>query len=257
MFKIRTVAAATIAAAGLMTLSACGGGSSKPAALPPAQTTAAITSANTAPAAAGATSSASSSDTAAGDASSSASNAGGDALTSQMQYQNGTAKANNAPDNTGDFYNGPRTDAAALNWVQLSAGAANGLQPIVHDGRGFTMYRFDKDTPNPSASHCDGACAKTWPPVLVRPGSRVFVDGVAVDQIGVIKRDDGTLQLTIGHWPIYRFAKDTAPGQTNGEGVGGIWFAVSPTGSKTLPAAGAASSSAPAAPSSSAAGSNY
>jgi hypothetical protein len=78
--------------------------------------------------------------------------------------------------------------------------------------------------------------------VLVRPGSQVFVDGVPVKQIGVIKRDDGTLQLTIGHWPIYRFSKDTAPGQTNGEGVGGTWFAVSPLGKKVLPANGSAPS---------------
>jgi predicted lipoprotein with Yx(FWY)xxD motif len=180
-----------------------------------------------------------------------------DALAAQMQFQNGTAKANNAPTNTGDFYRGPRTDAPALNWVQLSAGQANGLSPIVHDGAGFTMYRFDKDTPHPSASHCDGACAATWPPVLVRPGSKIFVDGVPAKQIGVIKRDDGTLQLTIGHWPIYRFSKDTAPGQTNGEGVGGTWFAISPTGGKILPAdesvpSSAASSAASSAPSPSA-----
>jgi predicted lipoprotein with Yx(FWY)xxD motif len=241
MSNIRTALAATIVAAGVVTLSACGGGSSKPAAQPAAQTTAANTAAaGTAASSAAAASTASSS-------ASGSDNSGGDALSSQMQYQNGTAKANNAPDDTGDFYNGPRTDAAALNWVQLSAGEANGLQPIVHDGRGFTMYRFDKDTPNPSASHCDGACAKTWPPVLVRPGSKVFVDGVPVNEIGVTRRDDGTLQLTIGKWPIYRFSKDTAPGQTNGEGVGGIWFAVSPTGSKVLPVGGSAPSGAPSA----------
>ncbi len=30
-----------------------------------------------------------------------------------------------------------------------------------------------------------------------------------------------------GH-PLYTFASDTAPGQTNGEGVGGIWFVATP-----------------------------
>jgi hypothetical protein len=34
---------------------------------------------------------------------------------------------------------------------------------------------------------------------------------------------------------------DPAPGQTNGEGVGGTWFAVSPQGGKVLPAAGSSS----------------
>jgi predicted lipoprotein with Yx(FWY)xxD motif len=151
-----------------------------------------------------------------------------------LNYTNGTAMQNNAPPNTGDFFNGPSNDPAAMKWVQLTAGSANGLDPIVHNGVGFTFYRFDKDTPHPSVSNCTGACAVTWPPVLVQPGGRIFVDGVSTAEIGIITRADGTRQVTIGGWPIYRFSKDTAPGQTNGEGVGGTWFAVSPTGGKIL-----------------------
>ncbi|MFG2886319.1 hypothetical protein ACGFYV_29130 [Streptomyces sp. NPDC048297] len=151
-------------------------------------------------------------------------------------YQNGTAAQNHAPKNTGDFYQGSHSDPAAKKWVQLTAGSAGGLNPIVHDAAGFTLYRFDKDTAKPSTSNCDGACATTWPPVLVGPGSKIFVDGVPKSEIGVVRRNDGGLQVTIGGWPVYRFSKDTAPGQTNGEGVGGTWFAVSPTGMKVLPA---------------------
>jgi predicted lipoprotein with Yx(FWY)xxD motif len=152
-----------------------------------------------------------------------------------MQYADGTAAQHNAPRDTGDFYKGKRSDPAAMKWVQLTAGSANGLNPIVHDGAGFTLYRFDKDSASPSKSNCNGDCATTWPPVLVRPGSRIFVDGVPTSEIGVVKRDDGQLQVTIGGWPVYRFSKDTGPGQTNGEGVGGTWFAVSPQGQKVLP----------------------
>ena len=155
-----------------------------------------------------------------------------------LDYKNGTAKQNNAPQNTGDFFNGPRTDPAAMKWVQLTAGSANGLNPIVQDGAGFTLYRFDKDTAHPSQSNCNGACAMTWPPVVVQPGSRIFVHGVPTSEIGIVMRADGTRQVTIGGSPAYRFSKDTAPGQTNGEGVGGTWFAVSPQGGKVLPPAG-------------------
>jgi Secreted repeat of unknown function len=91
-------------------------------------------------------------------------------------------------------------------------------------------------------SNCSGSCAVTWPPVLVQRGSRIFVDGVPASQIGIVTRSDGTLQVTIGGWPVYRFSKDTAPGQTNGEGVGGIWFAVNPHGGKVLPPAPGATS---------------
>ncbi|MFC4035512.1 hypothetical protein ACFO3J_29180 [Streptomyces polygonati] len=165
-----------------------------------------------------------------------------------LDYATGTAKQHNAPPNTGDNYQGPRTDAAAMKWVQLTAGSAGGLNPIVHDGAGFTLYRFDKDTADPSKSNCDGDCAKTWPPVLVHPGSRIFVNGVPVAEVGVVRRDDGSRQVTIGGWPVYRFSKDTAPGQTNGEGVGGTWFAVSPKGRKVLPPVSTDNGTAPAAP---------
>ncbi|GAA2253629.1 hypothetical protein GCM10010430_41720 [Kitasatospora cystarginea] len=180
-----------------------------------------------------------------------------------LDYKNGTAKENNAPPNTGDQYSGPRNSPEAMKWVQLTAGSAGGLTPIVHDGAGFTLYRFDKDTAKPSKSTCNDACATTWPPVLVQPGSRIFVDGVPTSEIGIVTRADGTRQVTIGGWPVYRFSKDTAPGQANGEGVGGTWFAVSPHGGKVLrpaaesgaPAASASPTSASAAPSASAAAS--
>src|SRR5437588_49511 len=75
---------------------------------------------------------------------------GGAAAT--VAYVPGTAKGNNAPAGTGDFYNGPSNNAAAMKWVQLSAGAAGELNPVVLNGAGFTLYRFDKDTANPSKS---------------------------------------------------------------------------------------------------------
>lgn len=103
------------------------------------------------------------------------------------------------------------------------------LGPLVADAAGFTLYRFDKDTANPSMTTCEGDCAKAWPPV---PASGTKPGGVDAAKLGTVKRADGTEQLTIAGWPVYRFAKDTAPGQTNGQGVGGTWFAVTPDGKK-------------------------
>jgi predicted lipoprotein with Yx(FWY)xxD motif len=153
----------------------------------------------------------------------------------QFSFQSGTAKANQAPPKTGDWANKPGKRAsspAALKWVQLSASTAGALNPVVTNGSGFTLYRFDKDTAQPSASNCEGECAVTWPPVVVARGGKVFVDGVAPAAVGTVKRGDGSLQLTIGGWPIYRFSKDLRPGDTNGQGVGGTWFGVTPDGQK-------------------------
>ncbi|QDQ15485.1 hypothetical protein [Streptomyces spectabilis] len=161
-----------------------------------------------------------------------------------LSLRSGTARENNAPQRTGDWANPPgkpATKPVQRTWVQLSASRAGELNPVVVNGSGFTLYRFDKDTARPSKSNCSGACATTWPPVLVDPGSKIFVDGVKAADVGVIKRDDGTRQVTIGGWPVYRFSKDLKPGDTNGQGVGGTWFGVTPNGQKAgQPAGGGA-----------------
>lgn len=58
-------------------------------------------------------------------------------------------------------------------------------------------------------------------------------EGVDATLLGTLTRDDGTTQVTYNGWPLYFFAADTAPGDTNGQGIdefGGLWFLVSPTG---------------------------
>ncbi|MEU5538637.1 hypothetical protein [Streptomyces sp. NPDC020362] len=153
-----------------------------------------------------------------------------------LAFRSGTASQNNVGANTGDFAAGAAPAAAAKkpvarNWVQLSAGKAGALNPVVKNGAGFTLYRFDKDTANPSKSNCFGDCATTWPPYLVAKGGRVFLDGVPKSSVGFIQRD-GAFQVTIGGWPVYLFSKDLKPGDTNGQGVGGTWFGVTPDGQK-------------------------
>ena len=122
----------------------------------------------------------------------------------------------------------------------LHATTNSSLGPIVVDGAGRTLYRFDKDSASPPASNCEGACAKLWPPVLV--GAQISLTGVNRTLLGTIKRADGTVQLTLHGWPLYRYAGDSAPGDVNGEGIGGIWFAVRPTGAKALSASSTSTS---------------
>ena len=47
-------------------------------------------------------------------------------------------------------------------------------------------------------------------------------------QDGVISRDDGREQVTYNGLPLYYFANDKAPGDTKGQGVGGVWFVAAP-----------------------------
>ncbi|MFC0506227.1 hypothetical protein [Micromonospora costi] len=119
--------------------------------------------------------------------------------------------------------------------VQLNGTASGDIGTYVADGKGMTLYRFDKDTAKPSKSSCNGDCTRTWPPLLIRSPGQIYPSGINPKLIGYVERADGTCQVTIGGWPVYRFAKDTKPGDINGQGVGGTWFAISPTGGRTRP----------------------
>jgi predicted lipoprotein with Yx(FWY)xxD motif len=126
---------------------------------------------------------------------------------------------------------GPQTLAAPEGTV-LTANSTAQLGTVVIDGLGWTLYRFDDDTAEPPTSNCAGDCATAWPPVLAEPGTPLSLEGVAQEAIGTITRPDGGVQLTIGGWPVYRYAADSAPGATDGHGVGEKWFAVNPEGGR-------------------------
>ncbi|MBW0136092.1 hypothetical protein [Pseudonocardia abyssalis] len=125
----------------------------------------------------------------------------------------------------------PETLTAPAGTV-LTANSTAQLGAVVVDGLGWTLYRFDSDTADPPTSNCAGDCATTWPPVLAEPGTPLTVDGVDQAAIGTITREDGGVQLTIAGWPVYRYAADSAPGATDGNGVGEKWFAVTPEGGR-------------------------
>ena len=36
--------------------------------------------------------------------------------------------------------------------------------------------------------------------------------------------------MTVDGWPLYFFSGDSAPGDTNGQGVGDVWYVVGPDG---------------------------
>lgn len=122
--------------------------------------------------------------------------------------------------------------ASASNELTAALGTASNdqLGDIVTDEQGRTLYRFDKDTNNPPATNCVDACADKWPPVLA--GEKVNVDGIESDLVGTVDRPDGSQQVTLKGWPLYRFADDKKAGDINGQGVEGVWFVAAPNGAK-------------------------
>ena len=125
---------------------------------------------------------------------------------------------------------------AALAGASLAGGAvvttvktANvaSLGKVVVSGSGRTLYHYTDESKGKVA--CSAACAKQWPPLLVKAGVKpVGGAGVTASKLGVLKRPDGTFQVTYGGLGLYLYAGDAKAGQANGEALEGSWYAVSP-----------------------------
>jgi predicted lipoprotein with Yx(FWY)xxD motif len=115
------------------------------------------------------------------------------------------------------------TTTAAAATVGVSTDAK--LGKLLVDAQGYTLYRFDNDKNGTSA--CVGACATKWPPVTLSTGVTKASGsaGVTASDLGTITRADGSTQVTYKGQPQYRYAPDTKPGDTTGDGVGGVWHA--------------------------------
>jgi predicted lipoprotein with Yx(FWY)xxD motif len=95
-----------------------------------------------------------------------------------------------------------------------------------------TLYLFEADTG--PMSTCTADCAAAWPPLLVS-GAPVAGPGVMASLLTTTTRSSGLLQVVYNGHPLYYYASDTKPGDTNGEGVtnfGAGWDVVSPAGNK-------------------------
>jgi predicted lipoprotein with Yx(FWY)xxD motif len=101
---------------------------------------------------------------------------------------------------------------------------------VLFDGRGFVLYAFTKDPRGRSA--CGGACAKAWPPYVVRGPVRAGA-GVKASLLGTIRRANGSRQVTYAGRPLYFYVGDKKPRQILCQNVsefGGLWLIVRPSG---------------------------
>lgn len=121
-------------------------------------------------------------------------------------------------------------DAGADSAGRLEVREIPEVGSVVTDAAGATLYRFDKDTAQPPRSNCEDACATLWPAVPA-DGAQAPA-GIDAGLLGSVERSDGTSQLTLAGWPVYRYAQDTRPGDAKGEGVGGTWHALASDGGK-------------------------
>lgn len=211
----RVSVATALAVCGVVSLTACGksiqiGDSTDPSAPAPAPATSSAAASSAAPA------------------------QGGGVGNSALQVVDSTAR-DAGLNGTGGTVVGAAVQETPPGWVQLSAVTSPQLStPHLININQAVLYRFDGDSAGSGESKCNDACAAKWPPVIIKEGGNVYLAGVNPKEVGAIRRADDKVQVTVGGWPVYRFAGDVRPGDLNGQGVDGKWFAVGAAGQKAV-----------------------
>ena len=116
----------------------------------------------------------------------------------------------------------PRADAlTGYGLTDFAQNTDSGEAAVSQPNNGFALYTFDNDSID-TASACENGCLDTWPAFLAPANA----DPVA--PYSVIARNSGLNQWALNGSPLYFFANDNAPGDVNGDGVGGVWHLARP-----------------------------
>lgn len=95
------------------------------------------------------------------------------------------------------------------------------LGKVLTDGKGMTLYTFDRDAPG--KSNCNGQCAQNWPPMMAS------ADAKASGEWTVVTRDDGAKMWAYKSKPLYTWVRDTKPGDVTGDGfANNVWHVAKP-----------------------------
>jgi predicted lipoprotein with Yx(FWY)xxD motif len=140
---------------------------------------------------------------------------------------------------SGNTSSGGGSPSASGTAFSVQTDSVSGIGTVLANGAGLTLYHNTKETGTKIV--CTGGCASFWPPVVVT-GSLPQDTGMIKGTFGTIMRPDGTTQLTINGMPLYTYSGDSASGQATGQGVQGVWFAVSASGTSTSGAGSGGSS---------------
>lgn len=135
--------------------------------------------------------------------------------------------AENSADDSASAETSTTTDDAASTDGGTTVGTTtHDLGTILVDSDGNTLYAFVPDGQGPST--CVDDCASSWPAVAAPAEAGEGVDAALLDESS--RPDDGSAQATYNGWPLYYFAGDAAPGDTNGQGVNDVWFVIDAAG---------------------------
>ncbi len=144
-----------------------------------------------------------------------------------------TTPTTSVPATTSTSQSSTTTATAAATAYVVGSATRGSFGKVLVDHSGATLYRYTPD--GTGKSTCIGGCAAVWPPLTLPAGTTTVAAGAGIPagDLGTITRSDGTHQVTYKGMPLYTYAADTSPGETNGQGVGGTWYVVSVSGAGT------------------------
>lgn len=90
------------------------------------------------------------------------------------------------------------------------------LGQVLASVNGQSLY-FHSGRTQAESFDCEGECLETWLPLAAPWGA------MAYGGFSVRPRDDGVYQWAYRNKPLYRYSGDAGRGDTNGEGVDGVW----------------------------------
>jgi predicted lipoprotein with Yx(FWY)xxD motif len=118
---------------------------------------------------------------------------------------------------------------ATARAVTVTTGTVIGLGTVLENGHGDVLYIYTPD--GTKGVTCTGGCASEWPALTVPQGQTPAAGGGArAELVGTTASPGGATVVTYAGRPLYTYAGDASAGVANGQGAGGVWYVVAPSG---------------------------
>ena len=122
------------------------------------------------------------------------------------------------------------TDATGVDQTLGAYTAGDVVEAYVVDSNRRAVYMLEGDD---GGQGCQDACLRDWAPVMPPSGTPTTDGELAPVLVDIVRRPDGTEQMTYNDHPLYHYAGDRSVGDTNGHELQddwGTWYLVTPQG---------------------------
>ncbi|MEK6481749.1 hypothetical protein WJR50_29665 [Catalinimonas sp. 4WD22] len=132
-------------------------------------------------------------------------------------------------DEVEDLFGGDEEEEETELKVQIASNGEFG--DILVDQDNQSLYFFAGDVSG--ESNCNGGCAGVWPALAGEAYELELGSGLSNGDFSAITREDGQKQIAFKGWPLYYFSPEAdgvleAPGDTQGDGRGGVFHIAKP-----------------------------